>query len=117
VLLLDEPTRGIDVGAKADIYRLMAAWTREGIAILLTTSEMGELITLSHRILVMHRGRVTAALTRETASRDAILSAAMGDRRAPDPGPVGGRALGSAGSTDPGSGRGSSPGPFHGGPE
>jgi ABC-type sugar transport system ATPase subunit len=84
VLLLDEPTRGIDVGAKTDIYRLMEAWTREGIAILLTTSELEELITLSHRILVMHRGRLAAELPRGKASKDAILSAAMGHGSAPE---------------------------------
>jgi ABC-type sugar transport system ATPase subunit len=81
VLLLDEPTRGIDVGAKADIYELMGEWVRSGIAILLITSEMDELLTLSHRILVMSRGRVTAELSRETASKDRILEAAMGHGR------------------------------------
>jgi ABC-type sugar transport system ATPase subunit len=78
VLLLDEPTRGIDVGAKADIYALMDEWVGRGIAILLITSEMDELLSLSHRILVMHRGRVEAEFTRDAASKDAILSAAMG---------------------------------------
>jgi len=78
VLLLDEPTRGIDVGAKADIYSLIEEWIGEGIAILLITSEMDELLTLSHRILVMHRGRATAEFTRDTASKDGILAAAMG---------------------------------------
>jgi D-xylose transport system ATP-binding protein len=81
VLLLDEPTRGIDVGAKADIYHLMGEWVRSGIAILLITSEMDELLTLSHRILVMSQGRVTAELSREAASKDRILEAAMGHGR------------------------------------
>jgi ABC-type sugar transport system ATPase subunit len=78
VLLLDEPTRGIDVGAKADIYDLMREWVGKGIAILLTTSEMDELLALSDRVLVMHRGRIAAQFTRETASKDSVLSAAMG---------------------------------------
>ena len=78
VLLLDEPTRGIDVGAKADIYDLMRAWIARGIAIVLITSEMDELLTLADRILVMHRGRLAAELPRETATRDAVLAAAMG---------------------------------------
>jgi ABC-type sugar transport system ATPase subunit len=78
VLLLDEPTRGIDVGAKADIYELMQAWVAQGIAILLITSELNELLTLSDRILVMYRGRVAAELSREAATKDAILAAAMG---------------------------------------
>ena len=60
VLLLDEPTRGVDVGAKHEIYELMNQWTKQGHAILLITSEMPELLGLSDRILAMHRGRVTA---------------------------------------------------------
>jgi len=78
VLLLDEPTRGIDVAAKADIYRLMWAWVDRGGSILLTTSEMDELLTLSHRIIVLHRGRIAAQFDRNTATKDAILAAAMG---------------------------------------
>ncbi|MGD8869114.1 MAG: sugar ABC transporter ATP-binding protein, partial [Gemmatimonadales bacterium] len=86
VLLLDEPTRGIDVGAKADIYQLMHDWVAQGIAILLITSEMDELLALSDRILVMHRGRMAAELTRETASKAAVLSAAMGLPSTPERG-------------------------------
>ncbi len=86
VLLLDEPTRGIDVGAKADIYELTRAWVGQGISILLITSEMDELLTLSDRILVMHRGRVAAEFTRETASKDAVLAAAMGHSTRTQPG-------------------------------
>ncbi len=78
VLLLDEPTRGIDVGAKADIYGRMEDWVKQGIGILLITSEMDELLSLSHRILVMHRGRITQEFTRATATKDGILAAAMG---------------------------------------
>ena len=84
ILLLDEPTRGIDVGAKADIYDLMRGWILQGIAILLITSEMDELLALSHRILVMHRGRVTAEFSREEASKDRILAAAMGHGLTPE---------------------------------
>jgi ribose transport system ATP-binding protein len=78
VLLLDEPTRGIDVGARADIYDRLRAWVERGIAVLLITSEMEELIALSDRILVLHRGRIAAEFTRETVSKDAVLAAAMG---------------------------------------
>jgi ABC-type sugar transport system ATPase subunit len=78
LLLLDEPTRGVDVGAKQDIYRLMNEWTARGIAILLITSEMSELLALSDRIVVMHRGRVTAEMSRAEASAAAVLEAAMG---------------------------------------
>ncbi len=78
VLLLDEPTRGIDVGAKADIYELIQGWVGQGIGVLLITSEMDELLALCDRVAVMHRGRVAGEFTRETASKDAILAAAMG---------------------------------------
>ncbi len=78
LLLLDEPTRGIDIGAKRDIYRLMNDLTAQGIAILLITSELPELLALSDRIAVMHRGRLTAEFTREQATPERILEAAMG---------------------------------------
>lgn len=78
VLLLDEPTRGIDVGAKREIYQLMNEWTAKGIAIILITSEMPELLAMSDRVIVMHRGKITAELSREQATADLVLSAAMG---------------------------------------
>jgi ABC-type sugar transport system ATPase subunit len=78
LLMLDEPTRGIDVGAKREIYSLVEEWTAAGIAILLITSEMPELLTLSDRIAVMHRGRITAEFPRDRATQESILAAAMG---------------------------------------
>jgi ABC-type sugar transport system ATPase subunit len=78
VLLLDEPTRGVDVGAKADIYGLMRAWVKRDMSILLITSEMEELLALCDRILVLHRGRMAAEFSSESASKDAVLAAAMG---------------------------------------
>lgn len=81
VLLLDEPTRGIDVGAKFEIYQLLDKLTEQGIAILLITSELPELLALSDRILVMHRGRATGEFTRATATAERILEAAMGKTR------------------------------------
>jgi ABC-type sugar transport system ATPase subunit len=78
LLMLDEPTRGIDVGAKREIYNLVEQWTAAGIAILLITSEIPELLTLSDRVAVMHRGRITAEFSREQATQESILSAAMG---------------------------------------
>ncbi|MEJ2203874.1 MAG: sugar ABC transporter ATP-binding protein [Gemmatimonadota bacterium] len=83
VLLLDEPTRGIDIGAKTDIYTLMRAWAAEGISILLITSELDELLLLSHRILVLHRGRIVAELDGNSATKDGIMGAAMGHAEAP----------------------------------
>ena len=78
LLMLDEPTRGIDIGAKQQIYELISQWAARGIAILLTTSEMPELLALSDRIIVLHRGQVTAEFTRVEATPDRILAAAMG---------------------------------------
>jgi ABC-type sugar transport system ATPase subunit len=78
VLLLDEPTRGIDVGAKADVYALLRRCVDQGISILLTTSEWEELLALADRILVLRRGKVVAEFDREAASREAILHSAMG---------------------------------------
>ncbi|NJD18283.1 MAG: sugar ABC transporter ATP-binding protein, partial [Gemmatimonadetes bacterium] len=78
VLLLDQPTRGSDIGAKADIYALLREWAAQGIAILLITSELDELLLLSHRILVMHRGRVVSELRQDAATKEGILAAAMG---------------------------------------
>jgi ABC-type sugar transport system ATPase subunit len=76
--LLDEPTRGVDIGAKRGIYELMDQWTSRGIAILLVTSEMPELLAMSDRILVMHRGCVTASYRRDEATPENVLEAAMG---------------------------------------
>jgi len=78
LLLLDEPTRGIDVGAKREVYELMNTLTAQGIAILLITSELPELLALSDRIVVMHRGRVTGEFNRKQATPERILEAAMG---------------------------------------
>jgi ABC-type sugar transport system ATPase subunit len=78
VLLLDEPTRGIDVGAKQEIYRLMNYWTSQGMAILLITSELPELLAMSDRVVVMHRGEVTAEFSRAEVSPERVIQAAMG---------------------------------------
>ena len=72
LLLLDEPTRGIDIAAKREIYQLMNQWTAQGIAILLITSEMPELLTLSDRIVVLHRGRVAAEFSRAQATPETV---------------------------------------------
>ena len=77
VLLLDEPTRGVDVGAKAEIYRLLDAAKERGLAVLLSSSEVPELQRLCDRIVVMCRGRVTAVLDRDEADEAAIARAAM----------------------------------------
>ena len=79
VLILDEPTRGIDVGAKAEIYRLIAELAGEGMALLVISSEMPELLGMADRILVMAGGRLVAELDREAANEERILSLAMAE--------------------------------------
>ena len=79
VLILDEPTKGIDVGAKAEIYRLIAELAGEGIALLVISSEMPELLGMADRILVMAGGRLVAELDREAANEERILNLAMAD--------------------------------------
>ena len=76
VLLLDEPTRGIDVGAKAEIYALISRLARQGTAILMASSEMPELLAMCDRILVLREGRLSATLTRGEATQERILEAA-----------------------------------------
>jgi len=79
VMILDEPTRGIDVGAKAEIYNMMVELARSGIAILMISSEMPELIGMSDRILVMAGGRITGEFTDVSkASQEDILKLALG---------------------------------------
>jgi ABC-type sugar transport system ATPase subunit len=76
VLLLDEPTRGIDVGTKAEVYRLVRAAADQGMAVLLVSSEMPELLALSDRILVMNSGRIAGELTGDEMTQTNILRAA-----------------------------------------
>jgi len=78
VLMLDEPTRGVDVGAKSDIYELMRTWVERGMSILLITSEMEELLALCDRILVLHRGKTVAEFSADEVSKEDVLAAAMG---------------------------------------
>ena len=68
VLLLDDPTRGVDVGAKAELYRLMESLASDGYSIILTSSELPELLTVAHRILVLSEGRLTAEFDRGDAT-------------------------------------------------
>jgi ribose transport system ATP-binding protein len=78
VLMLDEPTRGIDVGAKAEIYDLMRNLATEGVGVLMISSEMEEVINLSDRIAVMHEGAIAGFLSRDEASEEAIMRLAVG---------------------------------------
>jgi ribose transport system ATP-binding protein len=78
VLILNEPTRGIDVGAKAEIYQIMKRLTDDGISIIMISSEMPELLGLSNRILVMNEGRITAELSQAEATQEKIFYYASG---------------------------------------
>ena len=75
VLLLDEPTRGIDVGAKGEIFALLFREAKKGLAVLYVTSEVGEALTASHRIVVMAKGRMVKEFDPRTATRDEIMAA------------------------------------------
>ena len=77
VLVLDEPTRGIDVAAKAEVHRIVAGLADEGVGILLISSELHEILALSDRVLVMHEGRVKVLLERAEATPEAIMSVAL----------------------------------------
>ena len=77
VLFVDEPTRGIDVGARFEIYRLLDELAGEGLGILLVSSEMEELLGLCDRIYVMKGGRITEEMTAAEASQERLLAAAL----------------------------------------
>jgi len=76
ILILDEPTRGIDVGTKAAVHALMSKLAAEGLAILMISSELPEVLGMSDRVIVMHEGRMTAQFTRAEATQEKIISAA-----------------------------------------
>ncbi len=77
VLLLDEPTRGVDVNAKKEIYRLIDQFTQSGLAVVMVSSELPEVLAISDRILVLCEGRKTAELARQEASEESIMEAAL----------------------------------------
>ena len=77
VIVVDEPTRGIDVGAKSEIFAVLDRLAGEGLAVVVMTSEMPELLGLSDRIAVMAEGRITAMINRSEATQEAILNAAI----------------------------------------
>jgi len=78
ILIFDEPTRGIDVGAKVEVYNLMNQLVESGAAVIMVSSEMPELLGMSDRILVMHAGAIAAEMTRSEATQEKVLAAAMG---------------------------------------
>ncbi|WP_321818491.1 MULTISPECIES: sugar ABC transporter ATP-binding protein [unclassified Paraburkholderia] len=78
VLILDEPTRGIDVGSKSEIHRLMSKFAQEGLAIIMISSELPEILGMSDRVIVMHEGAVTGELDRSEATQERIMKLATG---------------------------------------
>jgi ABC-type sugar transport system ATPase subunit len=83
ILIVDEPTRGIDVGARTEIHRLIVALARdEGLALVVISSDLQEVLRLGDRVLVLHEGRITGEFTRAEATQEAVLTAALGNRGA-----------------------------------
>ncbi|MCA1603391.1 MAG: ATP-binding cassette domain-containing protein, partial [Acidobacteria bacterium] len=79
VFIFDEPTRGVDVGAKAEIYQLMNRLTASGVAIIMISSEMLEVLGMSDRILVMRGGRITDEFSAREATQERVLQCALGE--------------------------------------
>jgi ribose transport system ATP-binding protein len=80
VIILDEPTRGVDVGAKVEIYKIIQGLARQGIPIVFISSEMMEIIGMSNRVLVMHEGQVSGELDQKDISEQSIMKLAVGQR-------------------------------------
>ncbi|MFG3073073.1 sugar ABC transporter ATP-binding protein [Streptomyces sp. NPDC048225] len=78
VLIVDEPTRGIDVGTKAEVHRLLSRLAADGVAVLMISSDLPEVLGMADRVLVMHEGRLTAELSRTDATEETVMAAATG---------------------------------------
>ncbi len=83
VLILDEPTRGVDVGAKYEIYKLMLALADQGVAIIMVSSELAEVLGVSDRVLVMGEGRLRGDFINDGLSQETVLAAALAQHPAP----------------------------------
>lgn len=77
ILILDEPTRGIDVGARQEIYLLINALVQQGIAVIVISSELPEVLGLSDRVLVMHEGQIKADLINDNLTQEQVMEAAL----------------------------------------
>jgi len=80
LLIVDEPTRGIDVGTKSEVHRLLSDLAERGIAVLMISSELPEVLGMADRVLVMHEGRITAELPRSAATPETVMHAAAAAR-------------------------------------
>jgi rhamnose transport system ATP-binding protein len=78
VLIVDEPTRGIDVGTKAEVHRLLSDLAGQGVAVLMISSELPEVLGMADRVIVLFEGRVSGEFNRAEANEDAIMLAATG---------------------------------------
>ena len=78
ILIMDEPTRGIDVGAKSEIYALMRKLTDAGKSIIMISSEIAEILQVSDRVIVMHEGNISGEVTAEEVTKNNIMQAAFG---------------------------------------
>lgn len=78
ILILDEPTRGVDVGAKKEIYQLMNELTKQGVAIIMVSSELPEILGMSDRVLVIHEGKISSVIDKANANQEIIMQAATG---------------------------------------
>ena len=79
ILILDEPTRGIDVGAKYEIYKLMFELVKTGLSIIMISSELPEVLGISDRVLVMHEGIIKGNLVNENLSQEIIMNCALSE--------------------------------------
>ena len=79
ILILDEPTRGIDVGAKYEIYSIMNKLIEQGVSIIMISSELPEVLGMSDRIIVMHEGRITGILLNQELTQEIVMTYATGE--------------------------------------
>ena len=79
ILILDEPTKGVDVGAKKEIHHLMSKLTQEGVSVIMISSELPEILGMSDRIVVMHKGVIKGEFLRGEATQEKILSLALSE--------------------------------------
>ena len=89
VLILDEPTRGIDIGAKVEVHRIIAELAASGLAIVLISSDLPEVLAMADRILVLHEGRIRAEIPRSSATEESVMYAATGHAASDDAAPAG----------------------------